>query len=144
MILYLGTSSLVKLYFEEPYSDLVRQWVKEAEIVASCRVAYTETMSALDVRFKKHDISKNDFVKFIKEFEKDWPNFLTVDFDEIDAARLVKKYDLRRFDAIHLSAAKLLRNESKDISLCFSSFDKTLCKAALAEGIRILTADCWC
>lgn len=139
MILYLGTSSLVKLYFEEPYSGSVREWVKEAEIVASCRVAYTETMSALDVRFRKHDISKNDLEKFIKEFDKDWPNFLTVDFDEINAARLVKKYDLRRFDAIHLSAAKLLMSESKDISLCFSSFDKRLCRAALAEGIRVLT-----
>jgi len=140
MILYLGTSSLVKLFCdEEPYSDLVREWVSEAEIVATCRIAYTEIISALDVRFRNHDISKDDYTIIVKEFSKDWPNFLTVDFDEIDAGRLVKKYMLRRFDAIHLSAAKLIKKEHKELRLSFSSVDETLCRAAAAEGLRVLT-----
>ena len=37
MILYLDTSSLVKLYVEEKYSDDVRQWVEEAEIIEIIR-----------------------------------------------------------------------------------------------------------
>ena len=61
MILYLGTSSLVKLYVEENYSHVIRDWVKEAEIVATCRLAYTEIISALSVRFKQNDLSKSDY-----------------------------------------------------------------------------------
>ena len=143
MILYLGTSSLVKLYFDdEPYSNLVREWVREAEIVATCRIAYTETISALDVKFRKNDISKDDYAMFVKEFNKDWANFLTVDFDEIDAGRLLKKYALRRFDAIHLSAAKLIKKGHNDILLSFSSAEDRLCRAAAAEGLRVLTFSC--
>ncbi len=139
MILYLGTSSLVKLYFEEPYSDLAREWVKEAEIVATCRIAYTEIMSALDIRFRKHDISRKDYALFAKAFLKDWNDFAVVDFDEVEAGRLIKKYGLRRFDAIHLSAAKLIKREYNDISLSFSSVSEKLCRAAAAEGLTVLS-----
>jgi predicted nucleic acid-binding protein len=37
MILYLDTSSLVKLYIEEIYSERVREWADDAEILATCR-----------------------------------------------------------------------------------------------------------
>lgn len=140
MILYLGTSSLIKLYIEEKYSDIVRKWVDEAEIVATCRIAYTEALSALDIRLKRNDLSKKDYKLVVSRLTKDWIHFATVDFDEIVAGRLVKKYGLRRFDAIHLSTAKLMKSKQKDVSLYFSSFHKILCQAAMSEGIRVLTA----
>jgi uncharacterized protein len=139
MILYLGTSSLVKLYLEESYSDLVREWVSEAEIVATCRVAYTETVSSLDIRFKNGDLTLGDYERLVKAFSQDWLNYVAVDFDTIEAGNLAKQYRLRRFDAMHLSAAKLIKKSNK-ISIYFSSFDKRLCMAAAAEGLRILTA----
>jgi hypothetical protein len=37
LILYLDTSSLAKLYIAEAHSNLVANWVEEAEIVATCR-----------------------------------------------------------------------------------------------------------
>lgn len=40
MIPYLDTSSLVKLYIAEAHSELVQDWVEEAEAVATSRVAY--------------------------------------------------------------------------------------------------------
>ena len=109
MILYLGTSSLVKLYVDEKYSDIVRGWVEQAEIVATCRVAYTEMISALELRVKQNDLSKNDYDLIIKKFSHDWLNFAIVDFDEREAGGLVKKYGLTRFAAIHLSAAKIIK-----------------------------------
>jgi predicted nucleic acid-binding protein len=139
MILYLGTSSLVKLYVEEKYSDVVREWVKEAEIVATCRVAYTEMISTLELRFKQNDLSQNGYDIIVKRFSQDWLNFAIVDFDEREAGLFVKKYGLNRFDAIHLSAAKLIKKEHHDISLSFSSTHENLCKAAAAEGLRVLT-----
>jgi predicted nucleic acid-binding protein len=139
MILYLGTSSLVKLYSEEDYSDVVREWVKEAEIVATCRVAYTEVISALELKYRQKDLSKNEYDLIVKRFSQDWLNFVIVDFDEREAGLFVKKYGLTRFDAMHLSAAKLIRKESRDILLSFSSADGDLRTAATAEGISVLT-----
>jgi predicted nucleic acid-binding protein len=138
MILYLGTSSLAKLYIEEKNSDKVRDWVKEAEIVATCRVAYTEMVSALELKVKQNDLSKSDYDHIMKRFSQDWLNFATVDFDEREAGGLVKKYGLTRFAAIHLSAAKLMKKEHHDISVSFSSVDEKLCKAASTEGLKVL------
>jgi predicted nucleic acid-binding protein len=139
MILYLGTSSLVKLYMEENYSDVIREWIKKAEIVATCRVAYTEMISALELRFKQNDLPKSKYDFIVKRFSQDWFNFAIVDFDEREAGLFVKKYNLRRFDAIHLSAAKLIQKEQKDITIAFSSVDENLCKAAAAEGMKVLS-----
>jgi predicted nucleic acid-binding protein len=139
MILYLGTSSLVKLYAEENYSDVVRDWVKEAEIVATCRVAYTEIISALELRFKQNEISKNEYDHIVKRFSHDWLNFAIVDFDDRKAALFVRKYGLKRFAAIQLSAAILIKKGNHNISLSFSSADDNLCKAAAAEGLKVLT-----
>lgn len=139
MILYLGTSSLAKLYVEEKYSNVIREWVKQAEIVATCRVAYTEMISALEKRFKNNDLSEKDYEMVVKSFSEDWQNFAIVDFDEKESGLFVKKYGLKRFAAIHLSAAKLIQKEHKDISVAFSSVDEELCGAAAVEGLQVLT-----
>jgi uncharacterized protein len=138
MILYLGTSSLAKLYVEEKYSDIVRDWGEKAEIVATCRVAYTEMISALELRIKQNDLSKSDYELIMKRFAQDWLTLAIIDFDEREAGSLVKKYGLTRFSAIHLSAAKLIKKEHHDISVSFSSVDENLCKAASTEGLTAL------
>jgi predicted nucleic acid-binding protein len=138
MILYLGTSSLVKLYVEEEHSGLIRSWVRNTEIVATCRIAYTEMVSAVEKRFIDKDMQKNDYERIMEGFTKDWPHYAIVDFDEIEAARLIGRYDLRRFDALHLSAAKLLGAGLPVDLLWFSSADERLCRAAASEGIRVV------
>jgi predicted nucleic acid-binding protein len=139
VILYLGTSSLVKLYVREAHSDLVREWLRDAEIAATCRVAYTEAMSAFDVRRKNGDLTVRDYEALVKGLTRDWQRYAVLDFDEIDASRLLKRHGLRRLDAMHLSAAKRIATGFGGVSLCFSSFDSRLCDAAAAEGLRVLT-----
>lgn len=139
MILYLGTSSLVKLYVDEAHSDAVRQWARDAEILATCRVAYTETISALEKRLKHKDLTVKDYEQFVRKLERDWHHFAVLDFDDIEAGRLVKKHGLTRLDAIHLSSAKMLKKGDSRLSLSFSSFNQRLCEAAAAEGLRVLT-----
>lgn len=141
MILYLDTSSLVKLYVEEECSDMVKEWVREAETVLTCRVAYPEAVSAFNRRFNSGDLSGDDYKLVFKRFSHEWEKFVTLDFDEIEAGRLVKKHGLRGFDAVHLSAAKLLKSDNNNISLSFSSFDKRLNEAASAEGLTVLSAE---
>jgi len=138
LILYLDTSSLVKLYVSEVHSGLVRSWAEEAEIIATCRVAYPEMMSALNRRYKTGDLVKKDYDVLVKTFSREWRRFAVIDFDEIAAGRLVAAYGLRGFDAVHLSAAALLRTSGNAPVVVFSSFDDKLNKAAAAEKFTVL------
>jgi predicted nucleic acid-binding protein len=138
VILYLDTSSLVKLYITESHSGLVRAWVDEAEIIATCRVAYPEMMSALNRRFKAGDLEKRDYDLLVKAFSGDWQRFAVIDFDEIAAGRLAAAYGLRGFDAVHLSSAGLLRSLGNAAAVAFSSFDEKLNSAAAAEKFTVL------
>ena len=152
MILYLGASSLIKLYVQETGSEFVRAWVRSAEFVATCRIAYTEVISALSIRYRKGDFSKDDYDLIANAFIKDWENYVKVDFDDLEAGSLSMKYDLSRMSAIHLSAARLIVRENmkyKSVScsgsngkpetaVFFSSADPLLCQAALNEGLTVL------
>jgi uncharacterized protein len=148
MILYLGSSNLVRLYVEEPASDRIMDWVKSAEIVATCRIAHMEIMSALDTRFRKGDLPKEDYALLAEKFSEDWKEMAKVDFDEYEAGNLVMKYGLTRFGALHLSAAKLIASEYEkrkletrgkfEVTLFFSSVDEKLIDAAAAEGLKVL------
>ena len=139
MILYLDTSSIVKLYVEEAGTEAVRRWAGEAEVLATCRIAYPELISALNRRLRGGDMSRKEFRLLIDGFSKEWADFAIIDFDEIEAGRLAEKHGLRGFDAIHLSALKLLKDRDNHISLAFSSFDKELNRAAASDGFTVLT-----
>ncbi|MBI5747239.1 MAG: type II toxin-antitoxin system VapC family toxin [Nitrospirae bacterium] len=139
MILYLDTSSIVKLYIEEAGTEAVRRWAGEAELLATCRIAYPELISALNRRLRGGDISRKEFRLLIDGFSKDWADFAIIDFDEIEAGHFAEKYGLRGFDAIHLSALKLLKDRDNHISLAFSSFDQELNRAAASDGFTVLT-----
>jgi len=138
LILYLDTSSLVKLYIAEHHSSKVHSWVEKAEIISTCRVAYPEVLSALTRRCRSGDLEKKDYELLVKTFSREWQNFAVIDFDELDAGRLVTVYGLRGFDAVHLSAAKLLRSVASSLSVAFSSFDDKLNDAAVAEKLTVL------
>jgi uncharacterized protein len=109
LILYLDTSSLVKLYVEEVHAVAVREWVEEADLIATCRVALPETISAFHRRFRGGDFSKSDYEDLIAGFTEDWRKYVVLDFDELEAGLLVEKYGLSGFDAVHLSSAKMMR-----------------------------------
>ena len=141
MIVYLDTSSLVKLYVQEAHTALVKKWVEEAEIVATCRIAYPETMSAISRRFRQGDLTEKQYDSLVAKFSNEWERFAAVDFDELEAGRLVNLYGLRGFDAVHLSSAKLLKAVHNDVSLSFSSFDEKLNDAASTEGFMILSPE---
>jgi len=138
LILYLGTSGLAKLYVEERGSADVRLWVREAEIVATCRIAYTEIVSALEIRLRRKDLPGGDFKRVMAVLARDWPRYAAVDFDEMETGRLMIRYGLRRFDAIHLSSAKLIHEGVAAGTVVFASFDDALNRAALREGLFVL------
>ena len=139
MILYLDTSSLVKLFIDEEHSRIVHKWVQDAEIVATSRVALTEMMSALARRHHQGDLDGDDLKIVIAAFKEQWAQIAVVDLDETRAGELAINHRLRGFDAIHLEAALTVRDGDLTTEIVFSAFDKRLNKAALHEQLKVLT-----
>ena len=54
---------------EEIFSAIMREGVDQAEIVVvTCRVAYTQIMAAIDSRFRKEDITTEDYKLKVTSF----------------------------------------------------------------------------
>lgn len=134
MILYADTSSLVKLYVEEAGSDAVRELVRKADMVASCRVALPEMVSALTRRHHNRQIETPVYELLIQAVHNDWKHLVALEFDEQLAADLVQRHALRGYDAVHLASAVQLSN-SDQVNMVFSSYDQQLMQAANDEGL---------
>ena len=137
MVLYLDTSSLVKLYVEEQDSSKVEEWVKSSRVTATSLIAYAEARAAFARRFSEKAFSSREYGRLISFFNEDWDNYLIVRVTK-ELVRLAgdstEKHALRGFDAIHLSSAvTLLRELSAPI--VFSTSDKKLQKASQLEGL---------
>jgi uncharacterized protein len=141
VILYLDTSSLVKLYLDEEHSDLVREWVEEAEAVATVRIAFPEALSAFVRRWNQGDLDEESFELARESLDADWPKLLLLPVRERKAGRLVLDHYLRGFDAVHLAAALDLYDRFTPEDVVFSAFDDALVRAASAAGLPVLHPD---
>jgi predicted nucleic acid-binding protein len=138
MIVYLDTSSLVKLYVEEDESSKVDALVKSSKVTATSLVAYVEARAAFARRFREKAFKKNEYIRLKQFFDKDWSRYLILSVTE-DIVRLAsdlaEKHALRGFDSIHLASALTLRQELSS-PILFSCFDDTLQKASEREGLN--------
>jgi predicted nucleic acid-binding protein len=139
MIVYLDTSSLVKLYVEEDGSDEVRQLLSDAEAVATSGVAYPEARAAFARLRRERHLSPAAHRRIKAALDADWPRYVVVHVSDavcLRAGGLAERLALRGFDAVHL-ASYLALVESADVDLTFSSFDRSLSRAATREVRRI-------
>lgn len=137
MILYLDTSSLVKLYIEENESSEVDDLVKSSEFTATSLVAYAEARAAFARRFREKAFTSNEYDRIKKSFDKDWSRYLILNVTENMiqlAGNLAEKHALRGFDSIHLASALTLRQEISS-PIVFSCFDDNLQKASEQEDL---------
>lgn len=135
MIVYLDTSSLVKLYVEEKGSRLVRELVENAELVATSVVTYAEARAALARQRREDGLTTAGYRQAKNDFEQDWPRYLAVEVNETvyrSAGDLAEKHHLRGFDSLHLASYLSLYGESVP-QIRFSSFDEALNRAARKE-----------
>ncbi len=131
MIVYLDTSSLVKLYVEEDESSKVDVLVKSSKVTATSLVAYAEARAAFVRRFREKAFTSDEYNRMKAFFNEDWNRYLilSVSQDIIRlAGDLAEKHALRGFDAIHLASALNLCQELSS-SIVFSCFDDNLQKA---------------
>jgi predicted nucleic acid-binding protein len=137
VILYLDTSSLVKLYINEADSEEIREVVAQAEMIVTCRITFPEFYSALTRRRNCNEISSKDYEKLCHAFESDWERISILDFDERRAGSLVRKHGLRGADSIHLSSLMQIAGVVEKLEVAFSSCDMKLNAAAVAEGFLL-------
>jgi predicted nucleic acid-binding protein len=141
--LYLDTSSLVKLYVHESGSDMVRQLVDGATLVATSAIAYAETRAAFARRRRERVLSPSAFVAAKKALESDWPRYLTVEVTSAlsrQAGDYAERYRLRAYDGLHLASfAEVVREAGREHT-DFSSFDQALNRAARSLSAELARA----
>jgi len=141
MIVYLDTSSLVKLYVEEIDSEKIKNFAHNAAVVSTSKIAYAEARAAFAKKQKERGFSPKDLKKIVEDFNRDWESYFVIEITDgliRFAGDIAEKYILRGFDSIHLASAIHLKNRtSSDVH--FSSFDTRLNQSAEKEGIVILS-----
>ena len=141
MIVYLDTSSLVKLYVEEIDSEKIKNFAHNAAVVSTSKIACAEARAAFVKKQKERGFSPKDLKKIVEDFNRDWESYFVIEITDgliRFAGDITEKYILRGFDSIHLASAIHLKNRtSSDVH--FSSFDTRLNQSAEKEGIVILS-----
>lgn len=134
MILYLDTSSLVKLYVEETGSDAVRRLVAGASRIAVSIVGYPEARSAFARRRREGGLTPAALRSASAAFERDWSRIVRLAVTEDvyrAAASLAERHALKALDSLHLASFLSLRRRLPQRGAAFSSFDRRLNSAAL-------------
>lgn len=138
MLLYLDTSSLVKLYVEEEDSAEIEALVKASEFAATSIIAYAEARAAFARRFREKAFSRPAHNPIKKSLDEDWTRYFILNLTgEIIrlAGDFAEKHALRGFDSIHLASASFFR-QNISASVIFSCSDAKLLAAAVQEGFH--------
>ncbi|MBM4339764.1 MAG: type II toxin-antitoxin system VapC family toxin [Deltaproteobacteria bacterium] len=141
MIVYLDTSSLVKLYVEEVGSEEIRNIAQKAAVISTSKVAYAEARSAFARKQKEDGFPLNLLRGVVSDFNRDWDSYYLIEVTDgliRVAGDIAEKYLLRGFDSIHLASAIHLKNRIR-IDIYFSSHDAKLNQSAEKEGVIVLT-----
>ena len=140
MILYLDTSSLVKLYAVEIDSEKIKNISEQAAVVSTSKIAYAEARAAFARKRKEGDLSLKSLRKIVEELNRDWESYFAIEVTDglvRLAGDLAEKYFLRGFDSIHLASAIHLKDKTRS-ETCFSSADGRLNEFARSEGLILL------
>ncbi len=138
MILYLDTSALVKLYVEETGTADVAQWVRDAELVATVRIAYAQACAAFARHRREQALTATLLRRVVTLLDADWERYTLLEVTEAlvrTAGRLAERHALRGLDAVHLAAAATLREPGTTVA--FGCFDARLHRAAQREGLGV-------
>ena len=138
MILYCDTSALVKRYVQEDNTDKVDSLWQTASEVATSTVAFAEAVAALRRKEREKVLSRRGYRLAVNTLTEEYQSFILIELSaQLNRVvlRLVEKYPLRGFDAIHL-ASILILNKEAGMEVLFACFDQKLNQAAKKEGLK--------
>ena len=143
MILYLDTSSFVKLVLDdEPGAAETRARYEEAEHTCISVITYPEATAALCRQDREVGTVTERLDTWLRDFEGFWRQCVRVPVFESTAARLARAHALRGMDAVQLASAAELRarvladTPAADFRLL--AYDRRLLEAAEREGFATL------
>ena len=139
MILYLDTSSLLKLFLEEEGSEPIKRIASEAQGITTSIIAYAESRAALARARRTGRLTDDSYRASVELFEEGWSSYIPIGVSDPIvrlAGDLAEKHLLKGFDAIHLASAVTLQQESGE-PISFSAWDQLLMRTAAAEGLAV-------
>jgi uncharacterized protein len=130
---YADASAMLKLYLDEPDSEVARGILREDPVwISSC-------VTTIEVRRNLRRLLDDDsFEEARSVFELDWSEALSLEIDDATAARaaaLSERTGVKSLDAIHLEGA--LRAGAPD-GVPIITFDRGLATAVRSLGWRVL------
>ena len=142
-LLYLDTSALVKLYINEPGTELMKELASRGSgnSVAVCSITQVEFHAAIWRRRREGGLDDEEVGLAIELFnarlETDLLRCPVDDRTLNRAAELTSRHPLRGYDATQLAACLVLETRMGE-SPTFVCADRTLLSAAEAEGLPVL------
>ena len=140
MIAYFDSSSIVKWFFDEPFSEMAGDIKDSSEIAVTSIIAFPEVMSAFNRAWRDRRCMKSELDQVRAGFLMIWSDFQRVTINERlvrQSEKLIFKHNLKGFDSLHLASAIELKAECGTLDIFFSCFDKSLNSAAHNEGFMI-------
>jgi predicted nucleic acid-binding protein len=142
VILYLDTSALIKLYVDEEGAPQVRTGVRDADVAATCEIAYAELRAALARHHRDGSLKATEYRRALRDLHNDWQQFVLITVGSSlvrDAGELAERYRLRAYDAVHLASSLVVQAQTKE-PVQFACWDRTLMEAAGKAGLQALIA----
>jgi predicted nucleic acid-binding protein len=116
----------------------VQTLIESAQVAAVSLVAFAEARAAFTRKRRERAVNPKDYLRIVREFDDDWDHYFVVNVTEPlvkRAAQLAEKHGLRGYDAIQLSSAIVLREQSSE-AVRFCCFDGRLLRASRREGLK--------
>lgn len=131
MTVYADASALLKLYVDEPDSDVALRFLTDQRVV-------TGRHAIVEVRRNLKRLLSRQFPRAREAFLTDLAKFVLVDIDERTcelAAVVAEQTGVRALDALHLGAAQRYGDP-----LTFVTFDNRQAQAARSLGFTVVGA----
>ena len=126
-MIYLDTSALLQLVFEEDESSALAEWI--AERVETPKISSDVSITELLRTCRRIDEAAVGTANLLLS----GIDLLPVDRSVIEQATTVTPNELRSLDAIHLASALSVKAHL----IAFVAYDSRLCSAALQAGMMV-------
>lgn len=140
MILYLDASALVKRYVSEFGSEMVNDAIDKADLVGTALISRAEVAAALAKAVRLGALKRDEGIRCLQAFRKDWHHLVRVQVTEMAMARaemLAWEHNLRGYNTVHLAAA-ILWQETMGEPVTMATFDQTLWNITEKVGLGTL------